>query len=80
MAQKSVREIRCALTDGEYHALYNQIAEATAIASMLRKHMGDGADEEETVGVRLIRERLEAVKGLLEQHWLDTNNPEARFR
>jgi len=65
-------EIRCAMTDEQYHALYNKLVDCKALVSLLRNYVGDDADGEVLTGLRLIKERLENGRALMSRYWDET--------
>lgn len=78
MARKSVRQIRCAMTDEEFHALVDQLGAGKVLATLVLNHaegtVGAG-DSEVIVGLGLIMERLENAGALMQSYWDKTVAP-----
>lgn len=71
MAKKSVREIRCAMTDEEYHELIDLLADGKGLVSLTSTHVVGIAEEDSIalVGLRVIAERLKSASALMQACW-----------
>ena len=73
MAAKSVEQIRCAMTDEQYHLVYNKLVKGEALARLLVQHCmtepHEVKDGELLSGLHLIEDQLADAQGLLEGYW-----------